>query len=55
MNFVDCFTAVQSNGNTQQTFTGSKSTIETLKKGLQYVHNKYTRTRSVTSFWCFYC
>ena len=43
----------------QLTFTCSKSTIETVKKGVQTmfkVNNKNTRMKSMmTSFWCFYC
>ena len=38
----------------QLTLTCSKSTIETLEKGVRYVNNKNTMT-SLTSFWCFCC
>ena len=43
--------------NTQLTFTCSKSTIETLEKGVKYVqlfNNKNTGMTS-KSFWYFYC
>ena len=42
----------------QLTFTCSKSTTETLEKGVKYVHkvnNKNIITTKMTSFWCFYC
>ena len=37
-------------------FTCSKSTIETLEKGVKYVqvNNENTRTTSMTSSWCLY-
>ena len=40
----------------QLTFTCSKSTTETVEKGVKYVkvNNKKPRTTSLTSFWCFY-
>ena len=40
-----------------QPTTSSKSTIETLEKGVNMfkVKNKNTITTSLTSFWCFYC
>ena len=41
----------------QLTFTCSKSTIETLEKGVKYVqiNHKDIKTTSMTSFWCLYC
>ena len=38
------------NAVTQLTFTCSKSTIETLEKGVKYVNNENTRTESMTLF-----
>ena len=42
---------------TQPVSTCSKSTIGTLKQGMKTfkANNKYTRTASITSFWCLYC
>ena len=41
----------------QLTFTCSKSTIETLEKGVKYANNKSTTMTSPEqrTFWCFYC
>ena len=43
-------------GTFQLTFTCSKSTTETLEKGVKYVkvNNKKPRTTPLASFWCFY-
>ena len=44
--------------SSQQIFTCSKSTIETLEKSVWNmfkVYNENTKRKSLTSFWCFYC
>ena len=43
--------------SSQLIFTCSKSTIETVEKGVNMFkfNNKNTRMTSMTSFWCFYC
>ena len=47
---------VNNEETTQLTFTCSKSTIETVKKGMKYVKvNNKTLERLMTSFLCLYC
>ena len=41
---------------TQPIFTCSKSTIETLGKGVKYIQSQHwIHQSSMTTFWCFYC
>ena len=48
-------TPLNSQINSQLAFTCSKSTLETLEKGVKYIQSwQYTRMMSLASFWCFH-